>query len=62
MEEAVVAYRAKGKLLYLIHRGDSSTHFVPSIYWKEYLKVRLNVPKLCKIFDTIDEAQQKALI
>jgi len=61
MEEAVTTFKREGKTLYLIHSGDPSTHYVPTINWKEYLKARLNIPKLCKIFNTIDEAQQQAL-
>lgn len=62
MEEEVIAYKKEGRKLYFIHRGDPSTHFVPTINWNEYLKVRLNVPKLCKIFNSIFEAEQQALI
>ena len=61
MKETVTAFKAEGKLLYLIHRGDPSTHYVPIINWLKYLKVRLNTPKLCKIFNTINEAEQAAL-
>lgn len=61
MEESVIAYKVKGKMVYLIHRGDLSTHYVPTINWLEYLKIRFNVPKYCKIFNTIDEAEQEAL-
>ena len=60
-EEEVVAYKVKGKMIYLIHRGDSSIHYVPIINWLEYLKIRLNVPKFCKIFNTINEAEQASL-
>lgn len=62
MEESVTAFKRKGKTIYLIHSGDSSIHFVPTINWKEYLKVRLNIPHICKIFNTINEAQQQALV
>ncbi len=62
MEEEVIAYKCKGRMIYLIHRGDLSTHYVPDINWIEYLKIRLNVPKFCKIFNTINEAQQAALV
>ncbi len=62
MEETVIVYKRDGKMIYLIHRGDLSTHYVPDINWIEYLKIRLNVHKYCKIFNTINEAQQAALV
>jgi len=55
-------FKRQGRILYLAEDAKSPEHFVPDINWDEYLQCRLNMPKLCHIFDTIDEAQQAALL
>ena len=55
-------FKREGRILYLAEDAKSLEHFVPDVNWKEYLQCRLNMPKLCHIFDTIDEAQQAALL
>ena len=54
-------FKREGRTLYLAESKESEEHYVPDVNWEEYLKCRLNKPKLCHIYDTVDEAQQAAL-
>lgn len=54
-------FRRQGRILYLAEDTKASIHFTPNINWEEYLEYRYNRPKLCIIFDTIEEAQQGAI-
>ena len=54
-------FKREGRILYLAEDSNSQEHFVPNVNWEEYLVCRLNMPKLCHIYDTVDEAQQAAL-
>ena len=53
-------YRLEQKTLYFAAGAQASIHFVPNINWETYLLHRKNVPQLCKIFDTIQEAEETA--
>ncbi len=53
-------YQREGKVLYYAEGKEAKVHYVPTIHWFEYLYLRLNVPRVCKIFDTIIEAEEAA--
>ncbi len=53
-------YKREGRVLYLAEGKEAKVHFVPLINWREYLCLRLNIPKICKIFDTVEEAKDAA--
>ncbi len=54
-------YKKKGKVLYYAEGKEANVHYVPTINWSTYLCDRLNVSKICRIFDTIDEAEEAAI-
>jgi hypothetical protein len=53
-------YRFKGQVLYYTDQQQSETHFVPTVHWDEYMKLRKTVPNMCKIYDTIEGARDGA--
>lgn len=53
-------FKRQGRILYLAEDATSREHYVPDVNWVEYLQFRLNEPKLCHIYSTVEEAQQAA--
>lgn len=53
-------YRFHGKPLYYTFH-DESVHFVPNIRWSEYITHRKNVPVECRMYDTIEKAEDEAV-
>ena len=53
-------YKREGKVLYYAEGKEAKVHYVPTVNWFMYLYLRLNVPRLCRIFDTVEEAKDAA--
>jgi len=52
----MIAFKKEGKFIYLADSKNAITHFVPIVNWEMYLAKRFNMPRLCKIYDTIEDA------
>lgn len=60
MEEdrEILCYKHMDKTIYLRFKDDESVHFVPKMNWNIYIEKRLNVPKKCRIFNTLERAEE----
>ena len=56
----MIMYQLEKKTLYFADGAQAPVHFVPNINWETYLKHRKNVPQLCRLFNTIKEAEEVA--
>ncbi len=58
----MTAYKKEGRLVYITDpKNESEIHHVPEINWNEYLMLRKEKPKLCKIYNTIEDTKQGAM-
>ena len=51
----ITVFKKEGRILYFIRQDQLGTHYVPTVHWREYCAFRLEVPKLCRMFNTIQE-------
>ncbi len=56
----MIKYQLQKRILYYAEGANAPTHFVPTINWNTYLAHRKNMPHLCRIFDTIEKAEEVA--
>jgi len=55
----MIAYKKDKKFIYI--DDNEGHHFTAIIHWDLYMKHRKDVPKLVKIFDTINDTENRHL-
>lgn len=57
----MIAYKKDKKFIYISDNNLKDTvHYVSTGNWSEYVKLRKNVPTICRIFDTIGDTYKGA--